>query len=102
MSSDTTTRLHSPAPADPAELRAGIARTRADLGETAAALAAKTDIHARFRATAADTGVRTSVLAGTVRDRLATTMRRPVPVAVLAAVTSATVVAAALIRRSHR
>ncbi|GAA3350890.1 hypothetical protein GCM10020358_78500 [Amorphoplanes nipponensis] len=93
MSSDTTT---------PAELRAEIAQTRADLGETAAALAAKTDVKARVRARAAGVAGQTTALAGTVRDRVATTVRRPVPVAVIAAVATAATVALVLIRRSHR
>ena len=38
-----------PAPTDPDELREEIARTRADLGETAAALAAKADVKARAK-----------------------------------------------------
>jgi hypothetical protein len=102
MSSSTTTRVNGSAPADPAELKAEIARTREDLGETAAALAAKTDVQARVRAKASDVAGRTTALAGTVRDRVATTARRPVPVAVIAAVASAAAVAAVLIRRSHR
>ena len=81
MSSDTTT---------PAELQAEIARTREDLGQTAAALAAKTDVKAR-----------TTAFLGTVRDRAATTVRRPVPVAVIAAVATAATVALVLIRRSR-
>jgi hypothetical protein len=101
MSNDTTT-VPGSAPADPAELRAEIARTREDLGETAAALAAKTDVKARFRAKASGVAAQTQAMAGTVRDRVATTVRRPVPVAVIAAVTSAAVVALVLIRRSHR
>jgi len=95
MSSDTTVRTGDRAPTDPAELRAEIARTRQDLGGTAAALAAKTDVRARVRARAAG-------LAGTARDKMATTVRRPVPVAVIAAVATATAVALVLIRRSHR
>ncbi|MFI7540032.1 DUF3618 domain-containing protein [Actinoplanes sp. NPDC049599] len=87
MSSDTTTRPGSVAPADPAELRAEIARTRDDLGVTAAALAARTDVRARLRGRAA---------------ALADAVRRPVPVAVIAAVASATTVALVLIRRSRR
>jgi hypothetical protein len=102
MSSDTTTRANGTAPADPAELKAEIARTRQDLGETAAALAAKTDVKARVRAKASDVAGRSMQLAGTVRDRAATTVRRPVPVAVIAAVTTAATVAFVLIRRSRR
>jgi hypothetical protein len=102
MSSDTSTRLNGSTPADPAELKAEIARTRAGLGETAAALAAKTDVPARVRARASDVAVRTTALAGVLRDRAATTVRRPVPVAVIAAVASAAAVAVMLIRRSRR
>ena len=81
MSSDTTT---------PADLKAEIERTREDLGQTAAALAAKTDVKAR-----------TAAFLDTVRDRAATTVRRPVPVAVIAAVATAATVALVLIRRSR-
>ena len=101
MSNDTTTRTSGSAPADPAELKAEIARTREDLGETAASLAARTDVQARLRARAADVAGRATTLAGTVRDRAATTVRRPVPVAVIAAVASAATVALVLIRRSR-
>jgi hypothetical protein len=102
MSSDTTTRLNGVNPTDPAELRAEIARTRDDLGETAAALAARTDVKARLRAKATDVAGRTTALAGTARDRVATTVRRPVPVAVITAAFSAAAVALVLIRRSRR
>jgi hypothetical protein len=102
MSNDTTTRANGSPPADPAELKAEIARTREDLGETAAALAAKTDVKARVRAKASDVAGRSTQLAGTVRDQVATTVRRPVPVAVIAAVVSAATVALVLIRRSRR
>jgi hypothetical protein len=76
---------------NPTQLKAEIAQTREDLGETAAALAAKTDVKARVR-----------TFAGTARDRVATNARRPVPVAVFAAVVSAATVAFVLIRRSRR
>jgi hypothetical protein len=102
MSNDTTTRANNSAPTDPGQLRAEIARTRDDLGETAAALAARTDVKARVRARAADVAGRTTALAGTVRDRAATTVRRPVPVAIIAAIASAATVAMVLIRRSRR
>jgi hypothetical protein len=82
VSSDTTT--------DPATLAAEIGRTREDLGRSRA------DVDARFHAAG------TIAPAGTIRDRVAMTVRRPVPVAVIAAVTSATVVAVTLIRRSRR
>jgi hypothetical protein len=95
MSADTTTRVNGTAPADPAELRTEIARTREDLGRTAAALAARTDVRSRVAG-------RATALAGTVRDRVSTTVRRPVPVAVIAAVASAATVVVVLIRRSHR
>jgi hypothetical protein len=87
---------------NPTELQAEIARTREDLGETAAALAAKTDIKARVRAKASALTGRTTALAGTARDRVATNARRPVPVAVFAAVVTAATVAFVLIRRSRR
>jgi mannitol-specific phosphotransferase system IIBC component len=42
-------------PSSPEELRAEIAQTRADLGETAAALAAKADVKQRVKDSAAET-----------------------------------------------
>ena len=97
-------------PTDPRLLRAEIAQTRADLGDTAAALMAKTDVKARAKKSAADAidDVKAKVNAltghaggalGHARDRVSTgvgeakdsvvdadvtqTMRGPVPVAVL-------------------
>jgi Protein of unknown function (DUF3618) len=117
MSNDTTARLNGATPQDPAELKAEIARTRADLGETASALAAKTDVKARLRAQAASLSgtvrEQARTTAGTLRTRTMSTVsqvrsdpaqlvRRPVPVAVVAAVTSAAAVAVVLIRRSRR
>ena len=102
MSSDTTTTAGGSAPADPDRLKAEIEQTRQDLGETASALVAKTDVKARVRAKAADVAGRTTALAGTARDRVATTVRRPVPVAVIAAAVSAATVALVLIRRGRR
>jgi hypothetical protein len=99
VSTETTTgRVNGSTPADPAQLRAEISRTRSDLGETAAALAAKTDVRARMRAKAAG-------FAEVARVRAAETAqvaRRPVPVAIIAAIASAATVAALLIRRSRR
>jgi hypothetical protein len=94
MSADTT-RMNGVAPADPAELRTEIARTREDLGRTAAELAARTDVRARVAG-------RATALAGAARERVVTTARRPVPVAIIAAVASAATVAVVLIRRSRR
>ena len=121
MSSDTTARVNGTAPTDPEELRAEIARTRQELGETASALAAKADVKSRAKASAADasgwvkqraaaTAGQTAVLAGTVREQVALSsdkareqlLRRPVPVAVIAAVTTAAAVAVFLIRRARR
>jgi hypothetical protein len=106
MSTETTGHRNATTPSDPAQLRAEISRTRSDLGETAAALAARADVRARVRTRAAD-------LAGTVRRRVTTTagqvryadpaelVRRPVPVAIIAAVVSATTVTTVLIRRGR-
>lgn len=132
MSSDTTARVNGTAPTDPEELRAEIARTRQELGETAAALAAKADVKSRAKASAADfkarvqgsaadasvrvkqraaaTAGQTAILAGSVREQVALSsdkareqlLRRPVPVAVIAAVTTAAAVAVFLIRRARR
>jgi len=48
----------SPAPTDPDTIRAEIAETRADLGDTVDALAAKTDVRGRARARLAATRAR--------------------------------------------
>jgi type VI protein secretion system component VasF len=51
---------------DPAVLRAEINRIRSELGETLAALAAKTDVKARAREAVADTRVRAREAAAAV------------------------------------
>jgi hypothetical protein len=109
--SDTDTR-------GPAELREDIEQTRADLGDTAAALAAKADVKARVKGSAARTTDRikekaeqAADAAGQLRERVAghtdavrdsdvaAAVRRPVPVAVLAAAVAAAITAVVLIRR---
>jgi hypothetical protein len=58
-------------PSDPAELRAEIARTRSELGDTAAALAAKADVKARVKESAADTKQRAVAKVGATKQKAA-------------------------------
>ncbi|GLY00658.1 MULTISPECIES: DUF3618 domain-containing protein [Actinoplanes] len=85
-----------------------IKRTRADLGDTVEALAAKTDITGRAKQAAGETvaqakqtlaaaGTTTARVAGSTRERLAVATRRPtvrkaLPVAAVAAVLGAAAV----------
>jgi hypothetical protein len=110
-------------PADPDQLREEIAQTRADLGETAAALAAKADVKARAKDAAAsakaDVTARAKEAAATAKHRaahevaltqqqlkdgdVAAVARRPAPMALLAAVAAgAAALAIILIRRARR
>ena len=113
--------MTSETPTDPEVLRAEIERTRADLTDTAAALAGKADVKERMRESAALTKIRlkdrassmvgqargrVTAGAGTLRESVrdgdvATVVRRPVPVAVLAAAATAAVVVTLLIRRGR-
>jgi hypothetical protein len=80
--------MSDPTPTDPAELRAEIAQTRADLGDTVEALAAKTDVSGRARQAASDAAhaavdrIRSEV--DVVADDPVAAVRRPFPLAVLA------------------
>jgi len=117
-------------PTDPEQLREEIEQTRAELGETAAALAAKTDVKARTKDAAADARARAAQAATDARARaaqaaaeakdraaqelaltqqqlknrdVASVARRPVPMIVLAAAASGiAVLAIVLIRRARR
>ena len=105
-------------PAGPRELREEIERTRADLGETAAALAAKADVKARAKESAAEAADRAKAKAGVMADRVSgevaltkqqlkdgdvsAVARRPAPVAAIAAVVAAVAAVIYLIRRSRR
>ncbi|MEV6350962.1 DUF3618 domain-containing protein [Actinoplanes sp. NPDC051851] len=60
-------------PSDPQQLRTEIAQTRADLGATVQALAAKTDVKARARHSAADLATRGRQQLAAARDRVAAT-----------------------------
>jgi len=118
MSTDT--------PTDPQALRAEIARTRADLGATVEALASKMDVKTRAQDTVADVtdqakakvrelrthvGYAADSLAGQVRRGIETvrgsvgdadlpaTVRRPLPVTVIAAAAVAVGIMIWLIRR---
>jgi cobalamin biosynthesis Mg chelatase CobN len=62
----------SDTPQNTDELRAEIARTRSDLGDTAAALAAKTDVKARAKESAARTADRAKASAARTADRAKT------------------------------
>ncbi|GGL08182.1 DUF3618 domain-containing protein [Mangrovihabitans endophyticus] len=129
MSTDMAAGPQTATPTDPQELRAEIARTRAELGETVAALADKTDVKSRAQRSAARAGARMKqraevarlqagalaagladrarVASGTARHQFtdgspAEIARRPIPVATVAAVVSAAAVVALLIRRHGR
>jgi hypothetical protein len=58
-------------PTSPEELRAEIAQTRTELGETAAALAAKADVPARVKQSAADKGHQVAAKASVLREQVA-------------------------------
>lgn len=91
-------------------LRAEIRRTRAELSETAQALAARADVKTRLRDSAARSGRRlrqrvgraAGGVAAPMRGAGSTVRRRPVPWAVLSAGAVAAVVVLVLIRRRHR
>jgi hypothetical protein len=61
---------HRPAPTEPQALRAEIARTRAEIGEMASALAAKADVKARAQQVRGDLTGPVKGTAGQVRQRL--------------------------------
>lgn len=91
-------------------LRAEIRRTRAELSETAQALAARADVKARLRGSAVRSGrrVRQRVgraaegVAGPVRGAASMVRRRPVPWTVVSAGVVAAVVVLVLVRGRHR
>lgn len=104
----------SDTPTDPQELRGEIAQTRADLGDTVEALAAKTDVKARAKHAAgeaagqakqklADATDRAAQAAGSVKDRLdhqlPPQVRRPLPWAALGAGAAVIGLVVFLIRR---
>jgi hypothetical protein len=60
---------HRPAPTEPEALRAEIARTRVELGETVSALAAKVDVKARAQEYRGQLAARVRQTAGDVRGR---------------------------------
>jgi hypothetical protein len=59
-------------PTSPEELRAEIAQTRTDLGDTAAAPAAKADVPGRIKQSAADKGHQVAAKASVLGDQAAT------------------------------
>jgi hypothetical protein len=70
---------------DPAVLRAEIERTRTELGETVAALAAKTDVKARASRAATNVKARASRAARDVRGRVNNTAGTPLTWTLIAA-----------------
>ncbi|MGI5176599.1 DUF3618 domain-containing protein [Dactylosporangium sp. CA-152071] len=94
---------------DPRLLREQIARTRAELGSTVEALAAKADVKARAKDAAAQAAERAKGaaadaarnLAGTVSDK-AVAVRRPLPLAAIGAAVLAVVLVAVAVRRRGR
>ncbi len=95
-------------PISPDALRADIAKTRAQLGETASALAAKADVKARAKGSARRTRERVGQKATeTVRRQVENTdvtevVRRPLPMTIVAAAVAAAVVVTILVRRKRR
>jgi hypothetical protein len=95
---------------DAEALRAEIAQTRAALGDTVQALAAKADVRARVRESAAQTKARvrqraaatTAQLRGQAAHATAEAGRTPVPWAALAAGTVAAILAVLVLRRRRR
>jgi Protein of unknown function (DUF3618) len=116
--SDTTAGGGQPGPAtdpaasgDPAAIRADIERTRAELGDTVEALAAKTDVKARAQDAAHTAKVRMQdsvaetahAVAGEAREVRRAIARRPVPAAAIAGLAAAvTAVLVILGQRSSR
>jgi hypothetical protein len=80
---------------DPALLREEIRLTRAELGETVQALAAKADVKARVRRSAAHSADRARVQ---VHDAGVAVRRDPVPWAAIAAGTAAAIILLLVIR----
>jgi hypothetical protein len=69
---------HRPTPTEPQALRAEIAQTRADLGETVSALAAKADVKARAQQLRGDLTGRVKDTAGELGHRLGSRSNWPV------------------------
>jgi hypothetical protein len=103
----------SATPQDPQELRAEIEQTRADLGETVEALAAKTDVKARAKDAAGNVADRAKEQAGKAADAakdaaasvhehiadVPSPARRPMPWALIGAGVAAVAGVAVLVRR---
>jgi hypothetical protein len=89
--------MTTPTPTDPQELRAEIRRTRAELGQTIEALAAKTDVKARAKDAVADVTDSAKARAQVMRARVT---QRPAPViAIVAGLLTAVAVTVYLARR---
>jgi hypothetical protein len=98
---------------DPAVLRAEIRRTRAELGETVQLLAAKADVKARMKTSAAHARDRFRARASTTASRMRDTnggrsggpaglRPNPVPVATLIGVAASAVAVILLVMRRRR
>ncbi|MEV0719281.1 DUF3618 domain-containing protein [Asanoa sp. NPDC050611] len=98
---------------DPAELRAEIRRTRAELGETVQLLAAKADVKARMKSSAVQARDRFRARASTTASRIRDTnggrsggqaalRPNPVPVATLIGVAASAVAVILLVMRRRR
>jgi hypothetical protein len=91
-------------------LRAEIRQTRAELGETVQALAAKADVKARVKESAAHTAAQVKSSAGQAVERARTSLvdagesarRRPVPWLAAAGAVAVVVVAIVIIRGRRR
>ena len=93
------TNGHRPTPREPEALRAEIARTRVELGETVSALAAKVDVKARAQEYRDQFGARVRQTAGEVRGRAGRGPARNWPM--LGAVAALTLIVIGLANR-HR
>jgi len=97
MTSKRTTGTQPPPTGSPAEIRADIEQTRAELGDSVEALAAKADVKARTKETVAAAKDRAK---DTAQDVGAKVRRRPLPVvAMLVSVAAATVTGLVIRRR---
>jgi hypothetical protein len=81
---------------DPDLIRADIAQTRAELGDSVEALAAKADVKARAKREAEEIKIRAKETAGQVGR---TIRRRPAPVAAALAAVAAAIGAVVLLRK---
>jgi ElaB/YqjD/DUF883 family membrane-anchored ribosome-binding protein len=113
---------NSDTPTDPQQLRAEIEQTRAELGETVQELAAKTDVKARAKQALGDATGRTRRKLSRVKDQagqaadvvakrastalddsnLPAPIRRPLPLATIAAAAVTAIVVVVVVARRRR